>query len=146
MARMARTQAEALAAFVVCVRTDWSHGGVMAAIERAADADPLDVARALVNLAADRSMLTPALLAKPGPWWRNPAGENVGHGSNNMRCHVHGDQEIPCATCRAEYTPASPDTVQAAMAACRADLAAHQPRPARPAPLGTRRLIEGGGQ
>ena len=60
MARMARTQAEALAAFVVRVRTDWSHGGVMAAIERAADADPLDVARALVTLAADRSMLTPA--------------------------------------------------------------------------------------
>jgi len=143
---LTRTQAEALATFIVRVREDWSHGGVMAALEKSNIVDALDTARAVVNLAADPSVRTPALLAKPGPWWRNPAGENVGHGSNNMRCHVHGDQEIPCATCRAEYTPASPDTVQAAMAACRADLAAHQPRPARPAPLGTRRLIEGGGQ
>ena len=146
MSTLTRPQAEALAAFVARVRNDWSHGGIVAAIETANTGDALDTARALVNLAADPSVRTPALLAKPGPWWRNPAGENVGHGSNNMRCHVHGDQEIPCSTCRAEYVPASPDTVQAAMATIRADLAAHQPRPARPAPLGTRRLIEGGGQ
>lgn len=50
MARMARTQAEALAAFVVRVRTDWSHGGVMAAIERAADADPLDASTATYDV------------------------------------------------------------------------------------------------
>lgn len=146
MTILTRTQAEALATFIVRVREDWSHGGVMAALEKSNIVDALDTARAVVNLAADPTAKTPALLAKPGPWWRNPAGENVGHGSNNMRCHVHGDQEIPCSTCRAEYVPASPHTVQAAMATIRADLAAHQPRPARPAPLGTRRLIEGGGQ
>lgn len=122
MARMARTQAEALAAFVVRVRTDWSHGGVVAAIERAADADPLDVARALVTLAADRSMLTPALLAKPGPWWRNPAGENVAPERYTQQCHDHPVEAVPCRECRraAEADPPSTATIEAARAAARA--------------------------
>lgn len=119
--RIDRTQAEALAAFVIRVRTDWSHGGVMAAIEPAADGDPLDVARALVNLAADRSMLTPALLSKPGPWWRNPAGENVAPPRNSMRCHEHPDHEVPCPACRAafEANPPRPESIAAALQAAR---------------------------
>ena len=122
MARMARSQAEALAAFVVRVRTDWSHGGVTAAIERAADADPLDVARALVTLAADRSMLTPALLAKPGPWWRNAAGLNVAPERYTQQCHDHPAEAVPCPACRAAYeaNPPRRETIAAALQAARA--------------------------
>ena len=120
MTILTRTQAEALATFIVRVREDWSHGGTVAAIETADTGDALDTARALVNLAADPSVRTPALLAKPGPWWRNPTGENVGHGSNNMRCHDHPDQVMPCATCRAELVPATPEQVAGHMAAIRA--------------------------
>ena len=88
-------------------------------------------------------MRTPALLAKPGPWWQPHRRERGARIEQHAR-YVHGDQD-PLAPPAAEYAR-DPDTVQAAMATIRADLAAHQPRPARPAPLGTRRLIEGGGQ
>ena len=118
--RIDRTQAEALAAFIIRVRTDWSHGGVMAAIGKVTDADPLDIARALVNLAADPTALTPALLEKPGPWWRNPESRNVAPPRNSMRCHEHPDQEMPCATCRAELVPATASQIAGHMAAIRA--------------------------
>lgn len=118
--RIDRAQAEALAAFIIRVRTDWSHGGVMAAIGKVTDADPLDIARALVNLAADPTALTPALLEKPGPWWRNPDSRNVAPPRNSMRCHEHPDQEMPCATCRAELVPATASQIAGHMAAIRA--------------------------
>ena len=120
MTILTRTQAEALAAFIIRVRTDWSHGGVMAAIGKVTDADPLDIARALVNLAADPTALTPALLEKPGPWWRNPESRNVAPPRNSMRCHEHPDQEMPCATCRAELVPATASQIAGHMAAIRA--------------------------
>ena len=118
--RIDRAQAEALAAFIIRVRTDWSHGGVMAAIGKVTDADPLDIARALVNLATDPTALTPALLEKPGPWWRNPESRNVAPPRNSMRCHEHPDQEMPCATCRAELVPATASQIAGHMAAIRA--------------------------
>lgn len=118
--RIDRAQAEALAAFIIRVRTDWSHGGVMAAIGKVTDADPLDIARALVNLATDPTALTPALLEKPGPWWRNPESRNVAPPRNSMRCHEHPDQEMPCATCRAEMVPATASQIAGHMAAIRA--------------------------
>jgi hypothetical protein len=120
MSRLTRTQAEALATFIVRMRDDWSHGGVMAAIERANIVDGLDTARALVNLAADKTATTPALLVKPGPWWRDPTGENMAPPRNSMRCHDHPDQVMPCATCRAELVPATPEQIAGHMAAIRA--------------------------
>ena len=116
-----RTQAEALAAFVTRVRTDWSAAGVIAACEKVRDADTLDIARALVNLAADRTALTPALIAKPGPWWRNPAGENVAPPRHTIACYRHPDQDVPCPTCRDAVLadPPRPETIAAAKAAVR---------------------------
>lgn len=125
---------------------DWDVPGIKDALARCGG-EPCHIAAAAFASAANPEHRTPGMIPLPGAHWPVVGGERVEPArSYNMRCHDHGDQEIPCATCRAEYTPASPDTVQAAMATIRADLAAHQPRPARPAPLGTRRLIEGGGQ
>lgn len=120
MTILTRTQAEALATFIVRVREDWSHSGVMAALEKSNIVDALDTARAVVNLAADPTAKTPALLAKPGPWWRNPESRNVAPPRNSMRCHEHPDQEMPCATCRAELVPATPEQIAGHMAAIRA--------------------------
>jgi hypothetical protein len=65
-----QTQAEALAAFVCRVRSDWDHPGVMAAIKKARDLGPAAaVGAALCRLAENRDLRTPALLAEPGPHW-----------------------------------------------------------------------------
>ncbi len=121
MTILTRPQAEALATFVVRVREDWSHGGVMAALEKSNIVDALDTARALINLAATPTAKTPALLAKPGPWWRNPTGENVAPERHTMQCHEHPAEPVPCRECRAEYEadPPAPETIAAAKAAAR---------------------------
>ena len=122
MTILTRTQAEALATFIVRVREDWSHSGVMAALEKSNIVDALDTARAVVNLAADPTAKTPALLAKPGPWWRNPAGENVSPERYTMRCHDHPAEAVPCPACRAAYeaNPPRRETIAAALQAARA--------------------------
>lgn len=121
MTILTRTQAEALAAFIVRVREDWSHGGVMAALEKSNIVDALDTARAVVNLAADPTAKTPALLAKPGPWWRNPTGENVAPERYTMHCHEHPAVAVPCRECtaRALADPPRPETIAAAKEAAR---------------------------
>lgn len=123
----------------------WDVPGIDAAIARCGGT-PCDIAAALFALAGDPAARTPGLLPLPGKHWPARDGATTAPTpSHNMACHEHPDQVVPCARCKARPA-ASPDTVQAAMATIRADLAAHQPRPALPAPLGTRRLIEGGGQ
>ena len=121
MTILTRTQAEALATFIVRVREDWSHSGVMAALEKSNIVDALDTARAVVNLAADPTAKTPALLAKPGPWWRNPTGENVSPERYTMRCHEHPAETVPCRECtaRALADPPRPKTIAAAKEAAR---------------------------
>ena len=126
MPTLTKSQAERLATYVCGMRRDWSHSGVMAAIQAAVKttADGYDIARAINNLAADPTVKTPALLSKPGPWWRNPAGENVAPADGTMRCHDHpGQPASGCAECRA--TPkATDDTIATAMEEARAALAA----------------------
>lgn len=129
MSRLTRTQAEALATFIVRMRDDWSHGGVMAAIERANIVDGLDTARALVNLAADKTATTPALLVKPGPWWRDPTGENMAPPRNSMPCHEHPGQSWPCPECEATREPATPAVRAQAIADARAAIAAARSKP-----------------
>ena len=121
MTILTRPQAEALATFIVRVREDWSHGGVMAALEKSNIVDALDIARAVVNLAADPTAKTPALLAKPGPWWRNPTGENAAPERYTMRCHEHPTQHAPCRECtdRALADPPRPETIAAAKEAAK---------------------------
>ena len=73
MTRITRTQAEALASFVCRVRTDWRQVGTVENILKCEDAWPLDIAHALLNLAADATIKTPGLLAQDGPHWRSKA-------------------------------------------------------------------------
>lgn len=119
MTILTRPQAEALATFIVRVREDWSHTGVMAALEKSNIVDALDTARALINLAATPTAKTPALLAKPGPWWRDPTGQNMAPERHTMQCHEHPTHTVPCRECtdRALADPPRPETIAAAKAA-----------------------------
>jgi hypothetical protein len=105
-----RVQTEALATLATKLRPDWRHAGVVAAIDKAADttSDPFDIARALVNLASEGSVQTPALLAGPGPHWRNPDGSTPHRrGDNDVHCPEHPTQVHPCPVCKAEKPPLS---------------------------------------
>jgi hypothetical protein len=130
MSTMTRVQAEALAAFIVRLRTDWRPAGVVAALEKAApNADPFDVARALINLASEPSVKTPGLLPGPGPHWRNPEGEIPGRrGDHDIPCVDHPSQVHPCPTCRAEKPPLSPEAI-AELRAIAAEAKTRVPRP-----------------
>lgn len=107
MTIMTRVQAEALAAFIVRLRTDWRPAGVVAALEKAAPtADAWDLARALLNLASEPTVQTPGLLDKPGPHWRRPDGETpTRRGDHNVRCVDHPMSFMPCPQCEAKRTP-----------------------------------------
>jgi hypothetical protein len=113
MTTMTRVQAEALAAFVVRVRTDWRPAGVVAALEKAATtADVWDVARALIALASEDSVKTPGLLPGPGPHWRKADGNMPGRrGDHDMPCPEHPTQVHPCPTCKAEKPPLSAEAI-----------------------------------
>ena len=114
--KITRTQAEALATLATKLRPDWRHAGVMAAIAKCPDADPFDIARALVNLAADPTVQTPGLLHRGGPHWLRPDGEKPARrGDHAVRCPEHPDQTQPCQPCKADATP-MPDEVRAALA------------------------------
>lgn len=114
MTTMTRVQAEALTAFIVRLRTDWRPVGVLAALEKAAPtADMYDVARALVNLAAEPTVQTPGLLDKPGPHWRKPDGETpTRRGDHDIRCPEHPQHFHPCGECRAVKCPPPEDVLQ----------------------------------
>jgi hypothetical protein len=104
MTTMTRVQAEALAAFITRIRPEWRPAGILAALEKAAPtADVFDVARALVNLAAEPGVLTPGLLPGPGPHWRKPGGERIERrGDLDVPCPDHPEHSHPCPTCKAE--------------------------------------------
>ena len=100
-----RVQTEALATLATKLRPDWRHAGVVAAIDKAAEttSDPFDIARALVNLASEGSVQTPALLAGPGPHWRNPDGSTPHRrGDNDVHCPEHPLSVHPCPQCAAK--------------------------------------------
>lgn len=113
MATMTRVQAEALAAYVSRVRTDWRPAGIVAALEKSAPTvDVWDLSRALLNLAADVTVKTPGLLDKPGPHWRKPDGDMPGRrGDHDMACPEHPSQVHPCPMCKAEKLPPSDDLI-----------------------------------
>lgn len=130
---MTRTEAQALATFITKVRPDWDHPGIIAAIGKAqAKATPLQVARALVNLAENRELRTPALLAEAGQHWRDGAeatGPNVSH---DVRCPDHPRQVHPCPECRATARPVTDDELAALRAIVHGTpkhLRRHEPKP-----------------
>lgn len=86
----------------------WDVPGIDAAIARCGGT-PCDIAAALFALAGDPAARTPGLLPLPGKHWPARDGATTAPTpSHNMACHEHPDQVVPCARCRAEYTPASP--------------------------------------
>lgn len=127
MATMNRVQAEALAAYVSRVRTDWRPAGIVAALEKAAPtADVWDVTNALCALASDPSVKTPGLLPGPGPHWRRWDGSLPSRrGDYNVPCVDHPEHVHPCPL--HERTPAPVGLIDAAKAAI-ADNPAPSPR------------------
>ena len=110
--KISKVQAEALATFVCKVRTDWRHAGVMAAIQKCESEWPLDIARALINLAADASVQTPGLLHGPGPHWLRPDGSKVARrGDHDIPCPDHPGLVQPCGLCREGKIPPPPDVL-----------------------------------
>ena len=107
MTQMTKVQAEALTALVVRLRPEWRPAGVMAALEKAKDgADVFDVSRALINLAADATVITPGLLHQPGPHWLRPDGTKPARrGDSTMRCPEHGEPYTSCGQCKNGGTP-----------------------------------------
>ena len=101
--KITRVQAEALATLATKLRPDWRHAGVMAAIEKCTTEEPCDIARALVNLAADSTVQTPGLLHRGGPHWLRPDGEKPARrGDHAVRCTRHPINVEPCPQCRAD--------------------------------------------
>lgn len=101
--RMTEVQAQALAAFVSRVRTDWNPPGILAALEKAAPtADVHDVACALIRLAEDGTVKTPGLLPQPGPHWLKPDGSKPARrGDHTLTCPEHAER-LPCGRCIAD--------------------------------------------
>lgn len=103
---ISHTQATALATFVAKVRDDWDHPGILAAIQKAQSlGNPTQIGRALIALAENRELRTPALLASPGKHWvqdNEAVGPNV---TNNVRCPEHPINFHPCPLCAAKKCP-----------------------------------------
>jgi hypothetical protein len=127
MTTMTRVQAEALAAFVSRMRPEWRTVGIVAALEKAATtADAWDVAHALLNLAAEPSVLTPGLLPGPGPHWRRSDGtQPTRRGDNDVHCPEHPSNVHPCPVCESKRTP--PPLADPEYLALKAELASRRP-------------------
>jgi len=124
MATMTRVQAEALAAYISRVRTDWRPAGIVAALEKAAPTcDVWDVTNAICALARDESVKTPGLLPGPGPHWRKWDGSlPARRGDFDMACVDHPAEVHPCPRCRDE----KPRLTAEAIAELRAVVAARR--------------------
>jgi hypothetical protein len=120
-----QTQAQALATFAARIRDDWDQPGILAAIQKAQSlGSPAQIGRALMALAENRELRTPALLASPGKHWvqdGEPVGPNVSH---NVRCPEHPINFHPCPQCAAKKCEPTPDYLEA-----KAALAARRPIP-----------------
>lgn len=112
---MTQTQGQALAAFVARIRTDWDQPGILAAIAKAQTlGTPVQVARALINLADNTDLRTPAILAQPGSHWLAPDGSHVQRrGDNDVRCPDHSMSVMPCPQCEAKRCDPTDDYLAA---------------------------------
>jgi hypothetical protein len=99
-----QTSAQALATFVTRVRPDWDHPGVMAAIHKASTlGTATQVARALINLAENPDLRTPAILHTPGSHWRTSETSTPElRGSHDVKCPEHPTNVHPCPQCAAK--------------------------------------------
>lgn len=97
MTRLTQPMAQRLAEFIHMARGEWNTPGILAALEQASTtSDALAIARALVNIADDPSVKTPAFLTRPGSHWRTPAGEiPPRRGEHNVPCPDHPEHDMP---------------------------------------------------
>ena len=98
MTRLTQPMAQRLAEFIHMARGEWNTPGILKALEQASTtSDALAIARALVNIADDPSVKTPAFLTRPGSHWRTPTGEiPPRRGEHNIPCVDHPDEDMPC--------------------------------------------------
>lgn len=91
--------AQPLAQLVACIRRDWDVQGIRAAISKARHrGTPLEIADALLRLAAKADLKTPAMLASDGAHWGTPTTVPT---PRQPRCQVDGhEHELAPPHCR----------------------------------------------
>lgn len=112
---MTKSQGEALATFVARIRDDWDHPGILASIGKAQHlGSPVQVARALLALAENRELRTPAILSYPGSHWADESGAvTPPKKRHTMLCPEHPGKEVPCDRCREGTRPPTPEELAA---------------------------------
>lgn len=98
-----RTQAEALAAVIQQIRTDWDRPGILKHLHqhRANPATYAQIVQAATTKAADPTTRTPALLLTPGNHWPDEARHLQ---PKPDPCPSHPEQPAHnCAACLADY-------------------------------------------
>jgi hypothetical protein len=87
-----------LAALVASIRRDWDFTGIRSAISKARHrGTPLEVATALLKLARNEALRTPAMLASDGSHWGTPT---VVPSAGQPRCPEYGHQHELAHNCR----------------------------------------------
>lgn len=90
--------AQPLAALVACIRRDWDVPGTRAAISKARHrGTPLEIARALLRLAENQALRTPAMLAEDGSHWGTPTTVPT---QSQARCAEYGHEHELASNCR----------------------------------------------
>ncbi len=131
-------EAQALATFARYIRPDWNQAGVVDAIGKCRNVALSEVAVALIRLAEDGSVKTPALLPTAGRHWarasrdETPTGPNLAH---RDMCLEHPDTDRRECTRHEAPTPMPPGlrdqiraSVEHARLASRQDLNATRDR------------------
>jgi hypothetical protein len=86
-----------LAALVASIRRDWDFSGIRTAVSKARHrGTPLEVATALLKLARNEALRTPAMLASDGSHWGTPT---VVPSAGQPRCTVPGHEHELAAAC-----------------------------------------------
>ena len=90
--------AQPLAALVACIRRDWDVPGTRAAISKARHrGTPLEIARALLRLAENQALRTPAMLHEDGSHWGTPTTVPT---ARQTRCAIDGHEHELASNCR----------------------------------------------
>lgn len=107
---MNRAEIERLAGAMVKLRRDWHFASLVTYLTtHAADVPLWDAGRALVWIALEPGLNpgeyvndSPALFAKPGPWWtsQTPPRTEAETPIPQTGCTLHGVRSLPCDQCR----------------------------------------------
>ena len=108
MQKLERPHAQALTHLIHAIRPTWDEQGIYAALGRARDMGNLaEVTIAAVKAAAAPDSRTPAVIATPGPHWRNPPDTTgAGEVRREPRCEIYGHEAHAartCPACRTEW-------------------------------------------